>query len=92
MLVRKCSCGIPGRCDGCGRTFGITDSSRDRMCAISFGHRDMIFLCSECASKLVDKLCDFLGKTPIDPDSESYKVGYCNGYKEGFTDRRELDG
>lgn len=87
MLVRKCSCGIPGRCDGCGRTFGITNSSHDRMFAITFDHRDMIFLCNECASKLADKLCDILGKMCIDPNSKDYKAGYCNGYKKGFDDR-----
>lgn len=82
MFARKISCGIPGRCDGCGRT------SNDSMCGITFDNRDVIILCSECASKLADKLCDILGKMCIDPNSKDYKAGYCNGYKKGFDDRR----
>lgn len=85
MFVRKSSCGIHSRCDGCGR------ATHDRMYTITFGNRDIIILCSECASQLTDKLCGVLGKTRIDPSSESYKAGYRNGYDEGFTDRRELD-
>lgn len=85
MFVRKSSCGIPGRCDGCGRT------SHDRMYTITFGNRNIIILCRECASQLANELFDVLDKTHIDPNSKSYKAGYCNGYEEGFTDRRELD-
>ena len=83
--------GSPLICDGCYRACKTTGSPHDSMYEIMFENGDITVLCRECASQLADKLCGVLSKTHIDPSSESYKAGYRNGYKEGFTDRRELD-
>lgn len=71
FVVNKCTYNIPLICDGCYRTYNITDSPRDSMYEITFGNGSTLDLCSECASQLADKLCDVLGKTRVDTDSKS---------------------
>ena len=88
IWVNKRVSSVSHYCDGCGRTM---ESSGDSLYYVTVGNVDTVELCSDCALKLADKLYDVLGKTPVDIDSKSYKEGYCNGYREGFTDRRELN-